>query len=323
MIMKKIGLCATPFSPEQIHQAETLAVQYGYTLINQESEALKEPGFLKEYEVLAGYFPKERIREAESLRWLHTPAAGVDKLLGPDMYPNPDVILTNSSGAFGEAIAEYLVCALLMLLRRMPQYLDNQRKREWRRVGPGGLLYGMTVTIVGLGDLGRTLASRLNAMGVTVRGVRRGTGVAPQGIQNVYPVCQLNEALSGADAVALCLPATPETRGLMNTAAFAAMKQGAYFLNAGRGATVNTPALINALQSGHLAGAALDVTDPEPLPLESPLWGMENVILTPHIAGSDFDPGNIPLMFDIFYENLCRYLRGEPLINQVDRARGY
>ncbi len=321
--MKRICLRNTPFFPEQTERVRILAAENGYEAVTLLPNEEPNPAFYRDFEVMAGYFPKEAIRAAEALRWLHCPAAGVEKLLDPALYPNARVVLTNSSGAFGDAIAEYLLCGLIMLTRRMPEYMANQRSRVWRRAGPGGMVKGATVTVVGMGDLGQSVARRLFALGATVRGVRRTMGDCPPFVAELYPVSRLKEAVAGADAVMLCLPATNETRGLMDAEAFAAMKRGAYFLNAGRGATVNEAALLAALSCGRLGGAVLDVAAVEPLSEASPLWAMENVIITPHIAGSDFDPGNIPAMFDIFFDNLNRYFRGEPLKNAVDRARGY
>ena len=160
-------------------------------------------------------------------------------------------------------------------------------------------------------------------MGARVRGVKRSVSEKPAYLESLFTVDQLAEAVEGADAIALCLPSTPDTKGLVSEAILRRMKPGALILNAGRGATVDEAALIRALQDGHLGGAVLAVTTVEPLPVDSPLWDMENVILTPHVSGSNLDPVCINATFDIFRDNLERFLTGKTLCNLVDIKVGY
>lgn len=210
-----------------------------------------------------------------------------------------------------------------MLLRNMPAYARQQREKTWQRTGDLRFLRNSTVTILGTGNLGGTFCAYLKAMGASVRGVNRSGGPGEGPFDGIYPISRLPDAVIGANVVAACLPLTKETEKLLDRAFFAAMEPGSIFLNVGRGKTVDQQALIQALQSGHLSGAMLDVAEEEPMPPECPLWDMENVIITPHISGSDLDPENTELIFKIFMDNLSRYFKGLPLENVVDRNKGY
>ena len=317
----RIAMANVSFSPEQIEAFQRLAAQYGSELKYFEAGTRLTTEQLEEFDALMGYFPPELLRSLSHLRWMQVPSAGVDHLLGA--FDPEKTLLTNSSGAFGIPIAEYLMTGLLMLYRRMPAYLKNQREHLWRSEGTSRAIHGSLVTVVGLGDIGSSFAERMHMMGARVRGVKRSASEKPAFLESLFTVDQLAEAVEGADAVALCLPSTQETKGLVSEAILRRMKPGALILNAGRGATVDEAALIRALEDGHLGGALLDVTTVEPLPADSPLWDMENVILTPHISGSNLDPVCINATFEIFRENLERFLTGKPLCNLVDIKVGY
>lgn len=323
--MKQLGLMSLPYTQEQIEKIALTAARGGFELLDLRACAREQlsQDALRDCEILHGYFPAPLIKRAGALKWLHTPSAGVDRFVDESLYPNKDVILTNSSGAFGVSIAEYLLCALLMLLRHMDRYMPAQRRREWAYLGSAGQIDRMRITVVGLGDIGSNFARRARAMGARVRGVRRTQAPCPDYLEAVYAVSQLDEALKDADAVALCLPGTKDTRNLLNQRRIRALKKGAYVLNAGRGQCLDQVALRAALEDGHIAGAALDVFETEPLPPEDPLWSAPNLIITPHISGRDIDPVNAARIFEIFMDNLNRYLDGRPLTNVVDRALGY
>ncbi len=318
-----IALMDTPFTPDQLGRLTCLAEAHGYGVLVLEPGQMDLEKVLEDCEVLCGYFPKALLQRAAQLRWLHLPSAGADKYVDESIYPNPDVTLTNSSGAFGAAIAEQLVMGSLMLLRRMPEYQRQQREKIWRRAGPLRFLRGSLVTVLGTGNLGGTFAGYCKAMGASVQGVNTSGKTGLEHFSAVYPVEKLPEAVQGADIVAACLPLTRETKGLIDRRVFAAMRPGAIFLNVGRGKTVNQQDLIHALQGGGLGGAMLDVAEEEPMPPECPLWDMEHVILTPHVSGSDQDEANAAEIFSIFMDNLSRYFAGQPLRNVVDRKKGY
>jgi len=317
----KIAMANVSFSPEQVEALQHLAARHGSELVYFEAGTRLTNTQLEEFDALMGYYPPRLLPGLPRLRWMQVPSAGVDYLHGA--FDPEKTILTNSSGAFGIVIAEYLMTGLMMLYRRMPAYLKNQRAHLWRSEGASQSVYGSLVTVVGLGDIGCSFAERMRAMGARVRGVKRSASDKPGFLEALYTVDRLAEAVMGADAVALCLPATRETKGLVSEEIIRRMKPGAVILNAGRGATVDEAALIRALQEGHLSGAVLDVTAVEPLPGDSPLWDMENVILTPHISGSNTDPVCVNITFEIFRDNLERFLTGKPLRNVVDISVGY
>lgn len=319
--MNVIGAMNTPFSPPQLQAIESLAREKGYEFRCIPSDAPADA--VRDCAVLVGYFPKRLLKNARELKWLHLPSAGADRYVSDDLYDGQEFTLTNSSGAFGTAIAEQLIMGTLMLLRNMPVYARQQREKIWQRTGDLRFLRNASVTVLGTGNLGGTFCRFLKAMGASVTGVNRSGGPGEGPFDEIFPISQLHRAVSGADVVATCLPLTRETEKLLDEGFFAAMKPGSIFLNVGRGKTVEQEALIRALQQGHLSGAMLDVAEEEPMPKDCPLWDMENVIITPHISGSDLDPENTELIFSIFMDNLSRYFEGKPLQNVVDRNKGY
>lgn len=275
-------------------------------------------------EVIIGEPDREELAAAKDLRWVQLTWAGVDRYV-PQRDALRGAVLTNASGAFGGIIAEYAVGAIIALYRGFPQYWENQKNHRWAQQTRARTISGKRALLLGTGDLGRSLAKRLRAFGADVTGVRRSAGAGLTEFDRVCSLSELDALLPDADIVAGCLPDTPETRGLLTRARLRAMKPDTVFVNVGRGSLVATADLIAVLQSGHLLGVALDVLDEEPLPASSPLWDMENVLLTPHIAGPSFG-GNRDVqdaIWGICMENIGRYLRGERLKNIVDLSRGY
>ena len=320
--MRMIAIMGTPFSPEQLAELQALAAEHGFTTKNMDASVHYPADVLEDCEILVGYFPRGLLKGAHRLRWLHLPSAGADKYADNELYDGHDFVLTNSSGAFGAAIAEQLVMGTLMLLRRMPEYLRQQRQHVWHRAGDLQFLGDSQVAILGTGNLGSTFAGYCSAMGAETVGISR-SGNPVQNFRQVYPMSRRLEAVRNADVVAACLPLTKETRGILDRQFFQVMKPGAIFLNVGRGKTVCQSELIEALRSGHLGGAMLDVAEEEPMPSDCPLWDMENVFITPHISGSDLDPQNTQKIFEIFRRNFTRYVQGQPLQNVVNRTQGY
>lgn len=318
----KIAFRHLPYTQEQCDELTAMAKAAGLEPVWYLNGAMPNVEDLKDCEVLMGYFPPAMLKEMPNLKWIQTPAAGVDKLCG-DIYANDDVVLTNCSGAFGVAIAEYMMTGLLMLMRLMPAYMENQKNTVWKCMGTCRAVYGSTITVVGMGDIGSRFAHIAKAMGATIRGVRRTKGEKPADFDEVYTSDQLAEAVKGADAVVMSLPGTPATRGMLSREVIAQMEPQAILVNCGRGVTVDEEALIDALKEKKIAGAVLDVMQVEPLPAESPLWQLENVIVTPHISGHDDDPVNYQFMFEIFRKNLAHYAAKEPLEHVVDRKAGY
>ena len=317
----KIAFRHVPFSQQQADSLDALARGAGYETIWYAAGVTPTAEELSGCEVLMGYFPPDLIGQLPALKWVQTPAAGVEKLCG-NIYKSPDVVLTNCSGAFGVAISEYMLTGLLMVMRNMPAYMDNQKKHIWKGMGLCRSIYGSRITVVGMGDIGAKFAARAKALGAYVRGVRRSPRGVPENFDEVFASAQLAEAVRDVDAVVMCLPGTRETTGMISEEVIAAMNPRTIVVNCGRGYTVDQGALTRALQEKRIAAAVLDVAEVEPLPADSPLWDMDNVVLTPHISGHDDDPINAESIYEIFKENLTRYLAGEPLNHTVDRSRG-
>ncbi|MEX0774485.1 MAG: D-2-hydroxyacid dehydrogenase [Phycisphaeraceae bacterium] len=275
--------------------------------------------WLGEAEVAMGAIPAADLPRAAKLRWMQLPSAGVGRFA--DIMPN-GAILTNASGVFGVPIAEHVLAMMLGFAHQLPRAVRAAVRARWDTTGLRFELAGQTVCIVGLGDIGRELARRCKALDMRILAVRRAPqGTKPDFVDELGDITSLERLLGPADHVVNALPDTKATHELFDAGRFAQMHRGAYFYNVGRGGTVVEPALIQALNQGHLAGAGLDVFAAEPLPGDSPLWKMENVIITPHRAGDT--PHNARRLAEIFLANLDRFLRGHPLQNVVEADKGY
>ena len=285
---------------------------------NESDEALAD------CEIAFGHMSPAQVKAARNLKWLHTQSAGVDSYLKPD-YGLPETLtLTNSSGAYGPAVSEHLLTVTLMLLRRMGEYGRLQSQRKWENRGRVQSMLQSTITVVGLGDIGACYAKRCHVLGATVRGVARTSRAnKPDYVEKLFTVDKLDEAITDADVVALCLPGTDETAHIIDKPRMMRMKTGAFILNIGRGSAIDQEALIDLLENGHLGGAGLDVATPEPLPADSKLWDMPNVILTPHISGGESMEYTLDLIVDKFARYLQDYAAGQPFTRVVDKALGY
>jgi phosphoglycerate dehydrogenase-like enzyme len=252
-------------------------------------------------------------------------SAGVDRYMGvPELVENDRIVLTNMRGVHGPAIADHAFAMLLALTRDLRFHLANQADGIWERGGSTTrpiALEGRTMLVVGLGGIGTEVAKRAHGFGMRVLATRRSDTPGPEFVERVGSPRDLLSMLPEADVVAVCVPLTEETRGLFGKAAFDAMKPGAILINVGRGRVVETGALLAALDSGRLGGACLDVTDPEPLPADHPLWRHPRVIVTPHVS-SDAELTD-RRRWEIFRENIRRFGAGEPLENVVDKRAGY
>ena len=321
--MKKAGLRELPFSPEQTEHVCRELRTAGFEPVLLDTDTYYPDDCLSDCEILFGYFPKRMLERARAMKWYQLPCAGADRYVDPGLYPHADFTLTNSSGAFGAAIAEHLLMGALMLLRRYPEYGRQQREKVWARTGNIRLIRDCNVTILGTGNLGGSFARCVSALGAQVYGICRSGKSEESGFDEIAPVDACTDMLSKTDILAACLPLTKETEGILNREFFEQLPHGCIFLNCGRGKTVVQKDLIDALSSGRLSGALLDVAETEPMPPDCPLWEMENVIITPHVSGSDLDPCNGEIIQKIFLENLRLYVSGEKLRNVVDRRAGY
>ena len=256
-------------------------------------------------------------RRAPHLEWLHVSNVGTDDPIYAELIAK-GVLVSNSPGSNAEPIAVTALGMLLSMARGLARHAEAQRAREWRPTPYAELppdLRGQTVTVVGLGAIGGLFASFLRPLGVHIIGVRRTPAGAAEGVDEWAPPDRIVDVLPRTQWLVLCAPLTEQTRGLIDARALAALPRGAHLLNVGRGPVVDGEALIEALRSGHLAGAYLDVFDVEPLPAESPLWTLPNVILTPHDSGAS--QGNTPRANAIFLEELERWQRGEQPLRLV------
>ena len=282
---------------------------------------------LAEAEVLYD-FPRGHVRDlvevAPKLRWVQGSMAGAGEVAQKAGLQETDVVVTTASGIYSGPLAEFVLMAMLGHAKDLDRLRRDKAEKIWRR-GTTGTLEGKTLCVVGLGSIGRAIAERARPFGMRIVGVKRTVredDPAWDSADELYPTADLRNALAEADFVAVTLPGTPETKHLLDAEAIASIKSGAYFANVGRGSVVDEAALVEALQNGHLSGAALDVFEVEPLPQESPLWELENVIVSAHTT--DVVPELInAAQADLFCENLRRYLAGEELINVLDKRLLY
>ncbi len=268
----------------------------------------------------------EQIKAAKKLRWIHSTAAAVHQLMTPELRAS-DIVITNARDVHGPVVAEHAIALAFALAKRLPQAVKHQEQKHWAQRDLWNAqprpreLNGATMTIVGMGGIGRPLAKLAKSIGMRVVGVREHPERGSEEADDICGFGELTRALHEADFVVLAVPVTPKTHHLMNAQRLEQLRPDAYLINVGRGVLIDEGALVQALRAKSFAGAALDVTTEEPLPPESPLWQMENVLITPHIAGLT------ERMWERHYvhyrENLRRYLTGEPLLWVVDKQCGY
>ncbi len=276
---------------------------------------------LAKAEIFFGWPDVKKLKDARSLRWLHLPSAGADRFAKRELFYHPDCQLTCSRGVFGIPISEHVLCMLLSFSRAMPYYAEQREQKVWQRLFKERDFFSSTVGIIGMGNIGTEVAKRVRALGAKVLGIKRHPETRPEYVDELYGEEGIDHVMEQSDYVVIALPYTPRTKGIINRERIGKMKPGACLINVARGGLVDQEALIDALKQRRLAGAALDATDPEPLPKDNPIWQMPNVILTPHTSGSS--PTNNARRFQIFHNNLRLYLDGKPLKNQVDFDEGY
>jgi len=314
---------AGAMSPEELAELKSIAPNLRIVTGLTAEQALARAG--EAHGVEARYATADFLKAATNLVWVQALSAGVDRYVQMDgIVKNDRVVLTNFRGVHGPAIADHAMAMLLTLTRDMRSHAVNQAKRTWRKGGSDVrpiVLDGSTMLLVGLGGIGTEIAQRAHGFGMRVWATRRSNTPGPAFIDRLGLSTELMSMLPEADVVVIAAPLTPETQGLFNQAAFAAMKKGSYLINIARGPIVVTDDLIAALRSGKLAGACLDVTDPEPLPATSPLWDIPNVVITPHVAPDAEVTDH--RKWALLRENLRRFGNGEPLFNVVDKQAGY
>ncbi len=277
---------------------------------------------VQQADIIIGFPPAKWIEASPRLELLQLLSAGADAYVKPGVL-DPRTRLTNATGAYGKAVSEHAFAATLMLIKKLHRYRDAQREHAWRDAGPVTSLSDATVLVVGLGDIGLCYARMAKALGARVIGVKRRPGECPEGVDELCLTADVDRVLPEADVIFSILPGTEDTRYFYTRERFALMKNTAVFVNCGRGTAVETRVLADALTTGQIAAAAVDVTEIEPLPADSPLWDLENLLITPHVAGNFHLPDILERVVDIAAENLDAYLNGRPLRNVVDFTTGY
>lgn len=286
--------------------------------VSSRSELERE---ISEAEVIFGGISKELFSAAKKLKWIQTASVGVDGMLFSELVES-QVIITNTRGIRDVAMANHVFAMILSFSRRLNIFSRQQQNKIWRMPSVGmGDVEGETLGVAGLGCIGEEVAKRGKSFYMRVLAADQADKEKPDFVDELYKPAQLDYLLSESDYVVNSLPLTPQTRAFFDESKFALMKSSAYFINISRGPIVKESALIEALKSKKIAGAGLDVVEKEPLPSDSPLWDMENVIITPHAAGSL--PHKDRKLFEFFAENLKRYTSGQPLLNVVNKRLGF
>jgi D-2-hydroxyacid dehydrogenase (NADP+) len=268
----------------------------------------------------------DEVRAGKNLRWVQTISAGVERSLhlsGGNDLRDSAITLTNNQIVQGPEIADHALAMLLMLTRRLNVFAANRTREEWRRGGAydGIELNGKTAVIIGLGGIGTQIAVRAASFGMTVIAVDPENKPFLPFVKSVVKPDQLDDVVPQADVVFISAPHTPKSHKMMGPKQFEMMKRNSYFIAVSRGGLYDMPSLVKALDSRRLAGAGVDVTDPEPLPAGHPLWKFENAIITPHVAGQS--DNSRTRMYGTIRENIKRFADGRPLLNIVDKQRGY
>ena len=278
---------------------------------------------VQDCEILYAHSPELLRAAPATLKWYCCSFAGVDPYCkDPSIFANPDCVLTNSN-VYGVTIAEHVVMVTLMLLRRMPEYEEIVRNRSWSNQLPIRSIRDNEFTILGTGNIGVNVAERVRGMGAAkITGLSR-SGKPHPAFDEVHPIAELDRVLPDTKILVMALPGTAETIHILNRQRIALLPKDAYVINVGRGTAVEQEPLIEALNSGRIAGAALDVMDPEPLPQDHPLWSAKNLILTPHVSGNMTLGYTCDTNVAMFCEDLKNYAAGKPLNGFVDRAKGY
>jgi D-2-hydroxyacid dehydrogenase (NADP+) len=327
--MNVLLVCLPPDRLSEADAARVRAAAPDMRVVVTEDRATIED-LLDEVEIAAGWFPLDLIAQAPNLRWLQQWGAGVDWLMREPEVAQLDFTLTNASGVHAIPISEQILAYLLAFARQLPAAVRAQERGTWQKTKREDLfeLAGKTMLLIGVGAIGERTAAIASALGIRVLGIRRNpdkvrddAARGASGVAAVYAPDRLLDLLPEADFVVLTVPLNRATQGMIGERELRAMKDTAYLVNIGRGGTIQEQALILALREGWIAGAGLDVFAEEPLPTTSPLWAMENMIITAHYAG--LTPHYDQRALAIFLDNLRRYQAGEPLRNVVDKTEGY
>ena len=272
--------------------------------------------FRSEATIILGNPPADQVAACSNLVWLQTSSAGVDAYLKPGVLPK-GAMLTSASGAYGQSVSEHMFAMMWALMKDLPGYRDNQRMGRWEPRGAVLSPRGCQVLVLGTGDIGASFARLVKAVGARTIGIRRHPDQPVEGFDRLAGFDDLDALLPEMDVVALALPSTPQTRHIIDGRRLEIMKSTAVLINAGRGDAVDCLALARALDENDIFGAGLDVTEPEPLPEDHPLWSQPRCLLTPHVAGGAHLASNVDKILEICLDNLHRFMDGRPLRNRM------
>lgn len=308
------------FSTENLSLAHAAAPKARFVAATTVEDTMRE---IEDADAYFGFgLNPEMIGRASKLRWIQLSSVGVESVLCPELL-NSDIVLTNMRGATAINISEHVMSLILAFTRTLHTSMRNQSNKFWEdfRNLPVLEISGETLGIIGLGSIGLQLAKRAHAFDMRILAVDPTQTEKPDYVESLWEMDRLHDMLAQSDFAAICCPLTRQTKGMMGEPEFRAMKSTAILVSIGRGQITDQAVLVDALQTKEIAGAGLDVTDPEPLPQDSPLWEMDNVIITPHHAGAS--PKSWARIFNLFCENLRCFVAGDTLTNIVDQTRGY
>ena len=318
----KILVINNMLEQKHLDQIKGVAASLGHEVFFYKAEAeIPQSNF--DADIIYGFAPSI-VKTSKNLKWLCVPWAGVDSLMVPGYFANEDCLLTNAAGAYGVSIAEHMIAVSLVMMRRLDEFMAETRAGQWKLPRPQKSLKDCRITVLGTGDIGSTFAKRAKAFEpASIVGVCRSGKSGAAVYDKVLPVTQLDSILPETDLLAMSLPATSETRGILSRERLALMPEGSYIVNVGRGSAIDEDALADALESGHLAGAALDVFQTEPLPEGNRLWKTKNLLITPHVAGNMTLPYTKDKNVNMFLEDLENFTKGAQLHYLVDKKLGY
>jgi len=315
--MKKTILIALPLTEEQknyfVNSIAGYESDFELVFAGTERPPEEEP---TKASVLIGYIGPNQARRAVCAEWIQLASAGSDALTAPGVLRD-NVLLTSAVGAYGLSVSEHMVAQTFYMIRNFGEYSRNQADRLWQSAGPVSSVEGSVIAVLGLGNIGGDYARKVKALGAYVIGLRKSSCDKPDYVDEQYTIAELDQVLPRADIVAMVLPGGDGTYHIMNEERLRLMKPASFLLNAGRGNAIDADALKKVLREGRLKAAALDVTDPEPLPADDELWSMENVFITPHVAGGLWLPETLNRITKIAGDNLAAWLGGRPLKNVV------
>ncbi len=319
----KIVVLSSVLKQQHIEQINSVADKFGASVCYIGSEG-DLPADFADPDIVYG-FGMGIAKTCKNLKWLCVPSAGVDYLMKPDAFANPDCILTNSSGSYGVTIAEHIIAVSLFLMRRLTDYYSSSINGEWELTHfTQYSLKDSRITVLGTGDIGCEFAKRARAFEpAKIVGISRSGVCSDTSFDEMHKIDSLDKILPETDLLVMSLPSTAETIDILNRSRIGLLPQGAFVVNVGRGTAIDEDAIADALESGHLGGAALDVFKTEPLPADSRLWKIPNLLITPHVAGNLTLEHTLDKNVDMFCEDMVNFFEGRQLVHYVDRKRGY